>query len=81
MFGRILIPLDEQHVLLIPRQAVQRVGQLELVNVVTPRSIIRRAVRLGRTVGEDIEVLSGLRAGESVQVQANTVKTSGDNHG
>jgi RND family efflux transporter MFP subunit len=81
MFGRILIPLDEQHVLLIPRQAVQRVGQLELVNVVTPRSIIRRAVRLGRTVGEDIEVLSGLRAGESVQVQANNVKTSGDNHG
>ncbi len=81
MFGRILIPLDEEQVLVIPRQAVQSVGQLDLVNVATHGAVSRRAVRLGRTVGEDVEVLSGLREGELVQVQGNTGATRGANHG
>ena len=37
MFGRILIPLDEEEVLVIPARAVQNVGQLQLVNVVGRR--------------------------------------------
>jgi len=80
MFGRILIPLDEQQVLVIPRQAVQSVGQLDLVNVLAPSATNRRAVRLGRTIGDDVEVLSGLREGEQVQVPANLVVTSEANH-
>ena len=81
MFGRILIPLDEEQVLVIPRQAVQSVGQLDLVNVATHGAVSRRAVRLGRTIGEDVEVLSGLREGEWVQVPVNTGATRGANHG
>src|SRR5262249_10914541 len=81
MFGRILIPLDEEQGLVIPRQAVQSVGQLELVNVAEHGAVSRRAVRLGRTIGEDVEVLSGLRAGESVQVPGTTVATREANHG
>jgi hypothetical protein len=81
MFGRIMIPLDEEQVLVIPRQTVQSVGQLGLVNVVTHGAVSRRAVRLGRIVGEEVEVLSGLREGELVQVQANTIANSGANHG
>jgi RND family efflux transporter MFP subunit len=81
MFGRILIPLDEEHVLVVPRQAVQSVGQLQLVNVATGGGVSRRAVRLGRRIGGDVEVLSGLREGELVQVQVNTVATIGTNHG
>jgi RND family efflux transporter MFP subunit len=80
MFGRILIPLDEEQVLVIPRQAVQSVGQLELVNVATQSAVSRRAVRLGRTIGQDVEVLSGLREGEQVQVPVMAVATSGANH-
>jgi hypothetical protein len=85
MFGRILIPLDEEPVLLIPRQAVQSIGQLDLVDVATRSAVSRRAVRLGRFFGEDIEVLSGLREGESVQApvnsQVNSQATSGGGHG
>jgi RND family efflux transporter MFP subunit len=84
MFGRILIPLDEEQVLLIPRQAVQSVGQLDLVNVATRGAVSRRAVRLGRTIGQDVEVLSGLSAGEQVQVPVKTAATRatrGANHG
>ena len=68
MFGRILIPLDEEQVLVIPRRAVREVGQLELVEVVDIWQLSRRAIRIGRTFGEDVEVLSGLREGEQVVV-------------
>jgi len=68
MFGRLLIPLDEEAVLLIPRRAVREVGQLELVEVVQDGQARRRTIRTGRTFGEDIEVLSGLREGEELAV-------------
>ncbi|MBS0261114.1 MAG: efflux RND transporter periplasmic adaptor subunit [Planctomycetes bacterium] len=66
MFGRILIPLDEEDVLVVPHRAVREVGQLELVDVVDGDQVRRRAIRSGRTFGENVEILSGLRAGESV---------------
>ena len=66
MFGRILIPLQEERVLVIPRQAVREVGQLELVEVVENGQPSRRAIRTGRTFDKDVEVLSGLREGEEV---------------
>jgi len=80
-FGRILIPLDEEQVLVIPRQAVQSVGQLDLVNVASNGAVSRRAVRLGRTIGKDVEVLSGLREGECVQVPVNVESTRVANNG
>jgi len=81
MFGRILIPLDEEQVLIIPRHAVQKVGQLDLVNVATDGAVSRRAIRLGRTIGEDVEILSGLHEGEWVQVPVNSGSTKVANNG
>jgi RND family efflux transporter MFP subunit len=72
MFGRILIPLEEEEVLVMPRQAVRKVGQLELVDVVERGAANRRAIRTGRTLEDDVEVLSGLREGEQVVVSAPT---------
>lgn len=69
MFGRILIPLEQEEVLVIPRAAVRRVGQLELVNVIEDGHSARRAVRTGRIFGDkgqDVEVLSGLDRSEEV---------------
>jgi RND family efflux transporter MFP subunit len=70
MFGRILIPLEEEEVLVVPRRAVRKVGQLELVEVAEGGLASRRAIRTGRTLEEDVEVLSGLREGEQVVVSA-----------
>ena len=70
MFGRILIPLEEEEVLVVPRRAVRKVGQLELVDVAEQGAASRRAIRTGRTLGDDVEVLSGLREGEQVVVSA-----------
>lgn len=70
MFARLRIPLDDEQVLLVPRAAVKHVGQLELVDVVENGHVIRRAIRGGRIIDGDVEVLSGLRAGERVELPA-----------
>jgi RND family efflux transporter MFP subunit len=66
MFGRILIPLQEEQVLVIPRQAVREIGQLDLVEVLQQGHVSRRTIRTGRVLGTNVEVLSGLREGEQV---------------
>jgi membrane fusion protein, multidrug efflux system len=86
MFGRILVPLGKEQTLVVPRQAVQNVGQLELVEVAGDGQAGRRAIRTGRKFdakfallsgsreGEDaayVEVLSGLREGEEVVIPAS----------
>jgi RND family efflux transporter MFP subunit len=81
MFGRILIPLQEEEVLVIPRQAVRSVGQLQLVEVFENGQATRRAIRTGRTLGRDVEVLSGLHEGEQVVLPAapgSVQEASGD---
>lgn len=79
MFGRILIPLDVETVLVIPTTAVEQVGQLELVDVVEDGRVRRRAVKLGRTLDDDVEVLSGLREGERVVKTLDQASSSHDN--
>jgi len=70
MFGRLLIPEGQRTQLLVPRTAVRRVGQLEFVLAVVgggdARRTERRFVRTGEVVGAQVEVLSGLAAGELV---------------
>jgi RND family efflux transporter MFP subunit len=72
MFGRLLVPLDDELLLVIPRKAVEKVGQLDVVRVSDGPGLSRRAVQLGRTLGDDVQVLSGLREGERVAVAQGT---------
>jgi len=75
MFGRILIPLGDEQVILIPESAVTTVGQLDLVDVVEPQGPSRRTIQTGRTFADYIEVLSGLNPGEKVFVPASAKPT------
>jgi RND family efflux transporter MFP subunit len=68
MFGRLQVPLDTVAELRVPRRAVQAIGQLDFVTVVTGERAVRRYVRTGRERGDDVEVLSGLAPGEVVLV-------------
>jgi len=72
MFGRMIITLDEQEILVIPQAAVRRVGQLDMVDVAEGDVLHRRIVQLGRTFGEQVQVLSGMKAGEKVVLYTNT---------
>ena len=54
--------------LLIPTAALVRRGQLDGLYVVEEGILRYRLVRTGRVVGEQVEILSGLRAGETLVV-------------
>ena len=69
MFARAYFPLtdDKQTRLLIPARAVLRRTELTAVYVVTSKEEVQlRQVRLGQPQGEDVEVLAGVRADETV---------------
>jgi RND family efflux transporter MFP subunit len=72
MFGRIFIPLDDEEVVVVPAAAVRRVGQLDIVAVVEDGTVCRRIVQLGRKLDEEYEVLSGLKPGEKIVLQARS---------
>lgn len=71
MFGRLIVPTGRESALAIPPAAVRRIGQLDVVDVLRsddPGAVTRRAVRLGRPIGDMVEVLAGLAEGEQVVV-------------
>lgn len=81
MFGRVFIPLDDEDVLVIPSRAVKTVGQLDLVEVFEDGHARRRAIRVGRTIDDDLEVLSGLKEGEKVVVPTENGATRHSSEG
>jgi HlyD family secretion protein len=67
MFGRLLIPVKKDKTLLIPRKAVIKVGQLELVYVKTKDETWQSVyIKTGKLFEEKIEVLSGLMGNETI---------------
>jgi RND family efflux transporter MFP subunit len=78
MFGRLSIPIGQETVLLIPTRAVHTVGQLTLVDVGVDAQRQRRAIRVGRVMDDEVEVLAGLAPGERVVVDAEHAPHEGE---
>lgn len=79
-FGRLRIEVETRPHLCLHSGAVQRIGQLEFVRVVDPktRHVERRFVKTGRRgYGPYMEVLSGLRPGEQVVVPRQALEAAG----
>lgn len=72
MFGRLSIRIGEESVLLIPREAVRTIGQIECVDLASNGARQRRAVRLGRAMDGNVEVLAGLAAGDRIVIDDPT---------
>ncbi|MCA8949663.1 MAG: efflux RND transporter periplasmic adaptor subunit, partial [Planctomycetes bacterium] len=71
MFGRLHVPLGTESRLSVPTGAVRQVGQLDFVEIVGDDDAVeRRYVRTGRRDDAEVEILSGLAAGEVVLVAA-----------
>lgn len=69
MFGRLLIPVETEKTLVIPKQAVIRIGQLELVKIKGPGQNDpwqQIYIKTGKTFDDKIEVLSGLLGNETI---------------
>ena len=66
MYARLLVPAGQLQQIRIPANRIVTVGQLDLVWVLQDGQAYRRFVKLGNTYGDEIEVLSGLRAGDQI---------------
>lgn len=71
MFGRVYIPSGSRRHLCLKEGAVEKVGQLEFVDVVRNDGMLeRRFIKTGRKgIGGRVEVLAGLEADEKVWVK------------
>lgn len=65
-YGTLSYNVGERTRIAIPLAAVEYVGQLAMLRVHESDGWHRRSVRLGRTDGEQVEVLAGLEGGEEV---------------
>jgi multidrug efflux pump subunit AcrA (membrane-fusion protein) len=72
MFARVAVPAGQRRRLLVPAAAVERIGQLEFVDVVGEDGAhARRLVTTGEPAeGGRVEILSGLRSGERIWLPA-----------
>jgi membrane fusion protein (multidrug efflux system) len=68
-FVRVAVPVGEKKSLRLIESAVVLRGQMEMVFVVTNNMAQMRLVKSGRAVGGEVEIISGLDAGERVVVQ------------
>lgn len=73
MYGKVLLAVDPHETVLLPSAAVTQIGQLESVLVVRESRALRRLVRTGPRYDGQVEILSGLAAGEQVLVPDATV--------
>jgi RND family efflux transporter MFP subunit len=66
MFGRLFLPAGERVAILVPKSAIQEVGQLELVTVKKGDTWERIFVETGSQRQDQVEVLAGLSGNEQV---------------
>jgi len=66
MFARLALPLGHSRGILIPQAAVATVGQLTMVQVAADQTAQLRQVKLGRQIGDQVEVLAGLKPADRI---------------
>ena len=71
-FGRVAMPVGETATLRVPASAVVLRGQMEIVFVVRDGKAGLRLVKTGKRIGSDVEIVSGVDAGEKVVVEGAT---------
>lgn len=69
-FARLIVPVGESHSLRVPALAVVQRGQLEIVFVVDDNQRAQlHLVKTGKRLDDEVEILSGLDAGDRVVIQ------------
>ena len=68
MFGHLLIPLGQEKMLVVPQTAIEHIGQLNMVDIISHGIIRRQVVQLGSHHGTMREILSGVNAGQKLAV-------------
>lgn len=71
-FGRVAMPVGETSALRVPFSAVVQRGQMELVFTVIENQAQLRLVKTGKRIGGEVELVSGVEAGEKVVFEGAT---------
>jgi len=72
MFGRLFVPIEQTDVIVIPQKALARIGQLEVVTVLSDNQWEQVFVKTGRVIDNNmIEILSGLDGGEKIALRGD----------
>lgn len=66
LFARVFVPDADRTTLFIPRSALLQRGQLAGVYALDKNILHYRLVKTGRQLGDEVEILSGLSAGERI---------------
>jgi len=78
MFARVMIPIGEVGILKIPTSAVVVQGQLTGIYLVDKDQRARfRLIRTGRSLGEQMEILSGLKEGDRYIIKSTPTLVDG----
>jgi RND family efflux transporter MFP subunit len=65
-FGRLWVEEAPRPALLVPAQAVRRIGQLEMVQTVVSNRAVLQLVKTGPSYGDQVEILSALKDGDVI---------------
>lgn len=65
-FGRVAMPVGEANTPSVPASAVVQRGQMEIVFIVSNGKAQLRLVKSGKRVGGEVELVSGVSAGEKI---------------
>jgi RND family efflux transporter MFP subunit len=68
-FGRVAMPVGETSALRVPVSAVVQRGQMEIVFVAKGGRAELRLVKTGKRIGNEVELVSGIEAGEKIVVE------------
>ncbi len=72
MFGKMVVRTATKNALVIPSEAVQKVGEAHLAYVQkSPDTFEERKIQVGPVYGGKSEVLSGLKPGETIAVKGS----------
>jgi RND family efflux transporter MFP subunit len=76
-FGRVAVPVGETNAVRVPASALVRRGQMDYVFIVADHHARLRIVKTGKTIGNEIEIVSGLNAGERLVTEGAGGLTDG----
>jgi RND family efflux transporter MFP subunit len=65
-FGRVSMPVGETTALRVPASAVVQRGQMEIVFIIVDGKAQLRLVKTGKRIGSEVELVSGVEAGEKI---------------
>jgi membrane fusion protein, multidrug efflux system len=69
LFGRAFLAYGERSVISVPRELVVQRGQLISVYVLDEKIVRQRLIKLGKSLGDRVEVVAGLQNGDLLIVE------------